>query len=163
MRLRYHCRVCDQESSTQDGDGAKCSQVHVLMSGLIPPMICFESFTGNILIKRKMFPFFQCHLSLTRILVSFVHRPLKVEKVFAEYIEGDCGVDFVCISINRFPLLMYYWYQNHLQINIVRCSIVFVSLICRKSRNRDEKSFKTFKKKTFFLIFFFYLFGFLLI
>ena len=38
---KYHCRVCDRESSTQDGADAKRSQVSVLMSGHIPPMLCF--------------------------------------------------------------------------------------------------------------------------
>ena len=37
-----HCRVCDQDLYNQDGADAKRSQVRVLMSGHIPPMLCFK-------------------------------------------------------------------------------------------------------------------------
>ena len=56
--------------------GAKCCQVRVLMSGHIPPMICLKSFSGNIVIKRKTFPF----LLSAQFSMFFVHRPLKVDK-----------------------------------------------------------------------------------
>ena len=71
--------------------------------------------------------------------MSLIHRPLKVEKVSAEYIEGSCSIGFFVISIKPFHLLMNYRNQNQLQMNIVWCSIVCVSLICRELRNWDEK------------------------
>ena len=60
----YHCRVCDQESSTQDGADAKRSQVRVLMSGHIPPMLCFSLY-GKYSNKKKYVSFLQCQLSFT--------------------------------------------------------------------------------------------------
>ena len=131
---RFHCSVCEQESCTQDRADTKCSQVRVLMSGHIPPMLCFKY--SN---KEKYLTFLQCHFSLTQFSVSFVHRPLVVEKSFRGIHRGGLQRCFCVVPINTFPLLMNYRYQNHLQMNIVWCSILCVPLISRKSRIWDEK------------------------
>ena len=116
----------------------------------------FWTLTRNILKKRKMFPFFQCHLSLTQVLVSFVHRPLNVEKVSAKYIEGGCGVDFVwflsihflydVLSVSKSPTDKYRKVQHRL------CVINMQEI--EKSK---WKIFENVKKENFFKNVLFYL------
>ena len=63
-----------------------------LYVGAYSTLALFLIFTGSIVIKKKYVSFLQCQLSLSRFSVSFVHRPLKIEKVSAEYIEGAAAL-----------------------------------------------------------------------
>ena len=127
--LISHCRVtCDQESSSQDGADAKRSQVRVLMSGHIHPCFVFNLF-GKYSNKKKYISFLKCQLSLTRFSVYFVHRPLKLAKVSAEYIEGGgggCGFGFVWFL----SIYFLYWWLIGIKITYRWISYGVVSSSC---------------------------------
>ena len=92
-------------------------------------MLCFKSLREIyiVVIKRRMFPFFRFQLSLIQFTVSYVHRPLKVEKISAEYIEGVAAlvlcdfyqsisfIDELPISKQRIPTYEYNIVQYYLR------------------------------------------------